>query len=333
MALLSVAISCVALVAAEDSGFKVHTSRNTYLGWGSEELDGNKMWSDRSSEDCMNLCMATDDCDCAVFVDKDSWSYKEGDCFLRGQCDPSKFQTAEGFEVFEKTNSTDDRKAKAKAALEDKWDQVDADRLASIKKEMSHPFYTSYINQNTFHPDHGSDDLPGNYLWHPTTPNTCSRICTALPNCNCTVYVHVDHWEFRAGDCLLRANCTPEHFQQGVGGFEVLMRQEDKVDEALIHSARVWAADYLGTINTCASGEHGCEDPAKTDGKRAKHVIAKLDLLLDQEKPISSTTQILIACGIILTAIVVLIVAFMVYDKKVAPAGQEPQHQPLTSTP
>jgi len=323
MSLLSIGLSCVALVAADDSGFEVYKGRNTYDGWGSEDLDGNKMWSGRSSEDCMNLCMATEDCDCAVFVDEDSWSYKAGDCYLRGKCDSSKFQKAEGFEIFEKTNATDDRKEKANDALKDSWDEVDPDRLATITKEMTHPLYTSYINQNTYHPDHGSDDLPGNYIWHPTTPLSCSKICTALPKCDCAVYVHVTHWSFLAGDCLMRANCTTAHFQQDVGGFEVLVAEADKIDEALVHSAREWAVDYLGTIGACASAEHGCLETERANGTRAHHLIQKLQDLLDDESPTSTLPQLITAFCIVLAAIIILVVSFTIYDKKAAPAGDE----------
>mmetsp|Transcript_34763 Transcript_34763/g.63260 ORF Transcript_34763/g.63260 Transcript_34763/m.63260 type:complete len:337 (-) Transcript_34763:259-1269(-) len=268
-------IACAVLVAAEESGFEVHKDSNTYNGWGSEDLDGDKMWSGRSSEDCMNLCMIDDDCDCAAFVDKDSWSYKKGDCFLRAKCDASKFQSAEGFEVFEKKNSTEDMVKKAKEFVVEGWDAPDKERLLAIKKDMSHPFYISYIHQNT-HTGHGSHDLAEDWLWKGTTPLSCSTICTAVKDCSCAVYVHTEKWSFKPGDCFLRAACTPKHFATGAGGFEVLMGDTEVISDVTVHQARKWAVDNIDDIRSCPSGSQGCTEPAEKNSRRAKKLVNEI---------------------------------------------------------
>jgi len=308
-------ISCAAFaVAKEQSVFLVHKGRNTYNGWGSEDMDGNHMWSGRSADDCKNICLSTEGCDCAVYVDEDSWNSKAGDCFLRAKCEASDFQKVDGFEVFEKHHVTEAAKKAAKESVKRSWDHGDADRLAAIDTDMQHTGYEAYINTNTYH-GHGSHDLPGDYLWNPMTPRTCTMLCTALRTCDCAVYVHVADFGFKAGDCFMRANCTPQHFQHGVRGFEVLVANPHEISNHVFESARQWVVENLLEIHSCESGEHGCRNPAQKHSERAKAIIAEL-----KKEGGMNLLLILIIIGVVVLVVLAVTAIFL---KPSAPKTEE----------
>lgn len=130
--------------------------------------------------------------------------------------------------------------------------------------------YRTFDNTNTYD-GHGSHDLTGNYLWHPTTPHTCSRLCTAIDACECAVYIHETKWGFKAGDCVGRASCRPEYFEKGVAGFSVLVPWDFGCWE--VKEAREWSVNELDTLNACKSGSQGCSENATKHSDRAQFLI------------------------------------------------------------
>ena len=90
--------------------YQVYMHTNTYHGFGSKDLAGNHHTVPGLSEkECAERCDAFDDCDCAVFMQKNEWNWKAGECWLRAQCTPSKFEKSQGtvgFMVLVKPHAT-----------------------------------------------------------------------------------------------------------------------------------------------------------------------------------------------------------------------------------
>ncbi len=90
--------------------YQVYMHTNTYHGFGSKDLAGNHHTVPGLSEkECAERCDAYDDCDCAVFMQKDEWNWKAGECWMRAQCTPSKFEKSKGtvgFMVLVKPHAT-----------------------------------------------------------------------------------------------------------------------------------------------------------------------------------------------------------------------------------
>eukprot|EP00931_Biecheleriopsis_adriatica_P055449 TRINITY_DN3278_c0_g1_i2.p1 TRINITY_DN3278_c0_g1~~TRINITY_DN3278_c0_g1_i2.p1 ORF type:complete len:612 (-),score=225.04 TRINITY_DN3278_c0_g1_i2:308-2107(-) len=91
--------------------YTIYHNENSYNGYGSIDLDGDRRFVAKSERACMDACTVAKECDCAVFLDRVEFDLAPGTCWLRTGCeDPQKFKAApaqylQGFKVMVKSKS------------------------------------------------------------------------------------------------------------------------------------------------------------------------------------------------------------------------------------